>query len=237
MRFSQKLIVLLFTFLFFPAFAAAETMYVSDQLLVTMRRGKSNEHKILKTINTGTPLEILEKEAGDKYVKVRLQSGEEGYVLKQYLTGDTPKPIVISHLEKKVAKLREQLAQVEAKRAESSRELNTVQENQKLKEGELAGNIKELNRVLTKTKEELRTATAKYNTLVENSGKVVEITNDRDRLQKSNEKLSAKVRSLTAENDDLLRTGMIKWFLAGGGVLFFGWLIGKASRKKQRGLY
>jgi len=30
---------------------------------------------------------------------------------------------------------------------------------------------------------------------------------------------------------------VIRWFLAGAGVLFFGWILGKASRKKQRGLY
>ena len=49
MRFSQKIIVFLFTFLFIHAVAAAETMYVSDQLLITFRQGKSTEHKILKT--------------------------------------------------------------------------------------------------------------------------------------------------------------------------------------------
>ncbi|MHB1397865.1 MAG: hypothetical protein ACYDAI_00065 [Trichloromonadaceae bacterium] len=31
----------------------------------------------------------------------------------------------------------------------------------------------------------------------------------------------------------MLRTGMIKWFLAGGGVLLCGWLIGRVSRKNQ----
>jgi SH3 domain protein len=237
MRFSQKLVVFLFTFLFIPTIAAAETVYVSDQLLITFRQGKSTEHKILKTLKTGTPLEILEKEGGDNYVKARLQSGAEGYVLSQYLTNDTPKPILISRLEKQVAEVRQQLAQAKAKRAESSREHNALQGKQAQKESELTGNIKELNRALAKTKEELQAVTGKYNTLVDNSGKVVEITNDRDRLQKSNENLSAKVQSLTAENEDLLRTGMIKWFLAGGGVFFFGWLVGKISRKKRRGMY
>lgn len=237
MRFSQKLVVLLFTILFIPAIAAAETVYVSDQLLITFRQGKSTEHKILKTLKTGTPLEILKREEGDNYVKVRLQSGEEGYVLSQYLTNETPKHILISRLEKQVEKIGEQLARSNAKRAESSQELNTVQEKQSQKEDALTGSIKELNRDLAKTKEELRTTTVKFNTLVENSGKVVEITNDRDRLQKSNKKLSAEVRSLTTENEDLLRTGMIKWFLAGAGVLFIGWMIGKISRKKRSGIY
>ena len=111
MRSSQKLIACLFIFLFIPTIAAAETMYVSDQLLITLRRGESTEHKILKTLKTGAPLEILEREEGDEYVKVRLQSGEEGYVLSQYLTSDTPKLIVISRLKKKVQEIQKQLAQ------------------------------------------------------------------------------------------------------------------------------
>lgn len=233
MRFSRKLIVLIFTFLFIPAIAAAETLYVSDQLLITFRQGKSTEHKILKTLKTGTPLEVLEREENDEYVKVRLQSGEEGYVLTQYLTNETPKLILIARLEKQVEKIREQLAQAHAKLADSSQEIKAVQETQTLKEGELTGSINELNRALATAKKELQEVTVKHKTLVENSGKVVEITNDRDRLKKTNEKLAAEVRSLTAENSELLRTGMIQWFLAGGGVFLFGWLIGKISRKKR----
>jgi SH3 domain protein len=61
----------------------------------------------------------------------------------------------------------------------------------------------------------------------------VAITNERDLLKETNEKLAAEVQALTAENSDLLRTGALRWFLAGGGVLFLGWLIGKASRKKM----
>jgi SH3 domain protein len=233
MRFSQKIIVFLFTFLFVHTFAAAETMYVSDKLLITFRQGKSTEHKILKTLKTGAPLEILEREEGDNYVKVRLQSGAEGYVLSQYLTNDTPKPILISRLEKQVEKIREQLAQANAKRAETSQQLNAVQEKQTLKEGELTGSINELNLALATAKKDLQAVTESYNTLLDNSGKVVEITNDRDRLKKTNEKLSSKVQLLNAENSELKRTGMIKWFLAGGGVLFFGWIIGRISRKKK----
>jgi SH3 domain protein len=62
---------------------------------------------------------------------------------------------------------------------------------------------------------------------------VVEIVEARDRLQKTNDQLSAEVSALTAENSDLMRTGALKWFLAGGGVFLLGWLIGKMSRKKQ----
>jgi SH3 domain protein len=222
MRFSRKIIVFLLAGLFIPAIVAAETAYVSDQLVVTLRRGNSTEYKILKTLRTGTPMEVLERTEGDNYVKVRLENGEEGYVLGQYLTAETPKTIIISRLENQLGKIREQLAQAKAKLAESSQE-----------EGALTGSISELNRALANTKEELRAVTEKYNTLRKDSAEVVAITNERDLLKETNEKLAAEVQALTAENSDLLRTGAIRWFLAGGGVLFLGWLIGKASRKKM----
>ncbi len=237
MRFSQKIMVLLFALLFLPAIAVAETAYVSDQLVITLRRGKGTEYQILKTLKSGTPMEVLEKDDNDNYAKVRLESGEEGYVLSQYLTDETPKAIIISRLEKQVEKIREQLAQAKAKLADSSQVLNAVQEKQTQKEAELTGSVNELNRALAKAQDDLRAVTLKYNTLLENSGKVVEITNERDELKKTNAKLASEVQSLTAENSDLSRTGAIKWFLAGAGVLFFGWIIGKISREKKRGLY
>ena len=51
--------------------------------------------------------------------------------------------------------------------------------------------------------------------------------------EQTNDELTSEIRSLTEENSVLLRTGAIKWFLAGGGVFCFGWLLGKLSRKKQ----
>jgi SH3 domain protein len=233
MKFSRKIIVLLFAILLVPTMAAAETAYVSDQLVITFRGGKGTEHKVLKTLTSGTTLEVLERAAGDNYVKVRLNSGEEGYVLGQYLTDKTPKPIIISRLEKQVEKIQEQLAQAKAKEAASGQELNAVLEKQNQNEGELTGRIQELNQTLATAKEDLRAVTEKYNTLLENAGQVVEIVEARDRLQKTNDQLSAEVSALTAENSDLMRTGALKWFLAGGGVFLLGWLIGKMSRKKQ----
>jgi len=230
MKFSRNILALLLAaFLFIPAIVSAETMYVSDQLIITLRQGKGTEYKILKTLKTGTPMEVLERKKGDEYVKVRLQSGEEGYVLAQYLTSETPKLIVISRLEKQVAKTQEQLAQAHEKLASSSK----AQENQTQKEAALEGNIDELNRSLAQAKEELGVATEKYNALLENSNNVAEIVKERDQLKKTNEKLSSEIRALTTANSDLLWASAIKWFLAGGGVLFFGWILGKFSRKKQ----
>ncbi len=66
-----KLIIFLLMLLSFTisvGFVYAETLYVSDQLIITLREGKGNEYKIIESLKTGTPLEVIE-ESGN-YLKV-----------------------------------------------------------------------------------------------------------------------------------------------------------------------
>ena len=56
------------------------------------------------------------------------------------------------------------------------------------------------------------------------------------RFLEENAQLTAEVQILRDENLSLKRSGVIKWLLAGGGVFFFGWIIGKISRKRKQGL-
>ena len=65
------------------AAAMAETRYVSDLLVVTVRSAKGNSYETLETLITGTPVEILEED--NTYVKVLTPKGSEGYILKQYI--------------------------------------------------------------------------------------------------------------------------------------------------------
>ncbi len=228
-------ILLCFIF-FFPAIVHAETLYVTDQLVITVRRGASNQHAIIKTVTTGTPLEVLEHVEEDKYVKVRLTSGEEGYVLAQYLTSDTPKTQIVSRLEKEVGKLRNMLKEVENERNQLAEDLKSVKDETSSKSEELNSYASELETELSETRQELQTLNVTYATLLDKSKKVLEVTSERDRLLESNKQLTSAVQLLSEEKSRLMRSGMIKWFLAGGGVFFFGWLIGKISRKKKHGL-
>lgn len=229
---QKTICCLLFLFCTF-SLARAETAYVSDQLIITFREGKSTQYKIIRTLKTGTPMEVLERDKDDEYAKVRLQSGEEGYVLVQYITTKIPKQLVIDQLEKEKGKLQKQLAESDAKRAELSQELNDAQEKCADQGRALTEHNKELNQTLDQANEGMRTVTERYNALLAKSEQVVAISNDRDRLQKENKGLASEVQVLRAKNASLVRTGVIKWFLAGGGVFFFGWVIGKISRKRK----
>ncbi|MGD8711810.1 MAG: hypothetical protein PVG50_03130, partial [Thiohalophilus sp.] len=53
-----------------PIANAAQYQYVSDQLIITLRNGKGNTYQILKTLPTGTRLEVLET-TDEGYTRVR----------------------------------------------------------------------------------------------------------------------------------------------------------------------
>ncbi|OEU74682.1 MAG: hypothetical protein BA869_07660 [Desulfuromonadales bacterium C00003107] len=201
--------------------AEAETRYVSDQIAVTLRRGPGTEYKILKSLTTGSAVEFLEEEEG--YLKVRAKDGSEGYVLKQYISAQLPKAYVVARLEKKVTGLQQRLATM-AQQAEG-----WTGEKKELQR-QLAGVQKAMN----SEKGQHRRLAKKHQVLQDGAKNVAELLNERDRLKAENEKYAVDLAQLRQDNDDILRKAIVKWFLAGAGVLFVGWLIGKQSRTRKR---
>jgi SH3 domain protein len=204
-----------------PAMAA--TAYVSDELTILLRSGAGEQYRILRMLKTGTPLEVL-NESDEKYTQVRTAAGEEGYVLKQYLTTALPKEAVIDRLTKERDRLKTTMANLEGNRGAVVTELAQLREQVARLETDLAGK-----------EQELQAVQGRYQELQTTASDVVAVVAERDRLRDEHGTSSAELATLRAENEQLLMTGMIRWFLAGGGVFFFGWIIGKISRKKRKG--
>lgn len=201
----------------------AETRYVSDKLVITLREGMGNQYRVIQTVTTDTPLEVLDAEGN--YLFVRLENGTEGYVLKQYVSRSMPKTTVI-------AQLKQELAALEKKMAARGSSVNALSESNTQLETALAQTKSELEQVsqtLEKTRQD-------YADLQQKAENVVLIDQERQRLKKEAAEVSGRLQQLEQENAAMLKTAMIKWFLAGGGVLFVGWVAGKFSRKKRRSL-
>lgn len=74
--------------------------YVSDMLYIDVRAGASSQAEKIEVIPSGTRLLILDEGAGD-FVRVKLDSGTEGWVLGRYLADE---PVARTRLEDALAK-------------------------------------------------------------------------------------------------------------------------------------
>lgn len=205
----------------------ADTRYVSDMLILTLREGQGSQYKAIRTLKTGTPIEVLEESA--RHLRVRTQEGEEGWVEKQYISSEKPKAVIIAGLNKEANRLKARIEELQKDQATLLDQLNAAKRSHTVK-------VKETSRLNT----ELTQITEKYNTLLDKSKNVAELIkeNDRlygenDRLQAANDRLNMEAEHLRQEIARLRRREMIWLFLAGAGVFFVGLIAGKVSKKKR----
>ncbi|WP_321531067.1 TIGR04211 family SH3 domain-containing protein [uncultured Desulfuromonas sp.] len=222
MRFHGLIVVLLLLLTGMTS-AWAETRYVSDRLVITVREGMGNQYRVIKTLPSDSAVEVLEEQG--RYLRVQLKDGTEGYVLKQYISRTVPKTTVI-------AKLKQDVANLEKKLADRHGSVSTLSESNAQLEESLIQTRQELEHV----QQTLQQTQKEYSDLQDKAENIVLIDKERQQLKKEFTKLSEKAQHLEEQNAAALKTAMIKWFVAGGGVLFVGWVAGKFSRKKRRTL-
>src|SRR6056297_220152 len=200
--------------------ATAETRYISDTLVVTVRNNTSNDYQVLERLISNTPVTIL-AEQGNFY-QVRTPDGSEGYVLQQYITAEPPKTLIIEQLQTQIAALEEDYRQLQARYTE----LQDVNEDA----------VENTNLViqLEETRTNLKQMTEQYENLRESSADVLTLYENNQLLEEQNQSLNREVQVLREENSSFHRSNMIQWFLAGAAVFLGGWLIGKISRQKSR---
>ena len=207
-------LLIVLCFIFFTISVQAETMYVSDNLSVTVRTGQGATHKIIALIKTGQSVEALEK--GDQWTLVRLQNGKEGWVLTRYLMNDIPKGIQLVALQTKYAGV---AAQAEALKAENNR---LKSDNKKLG-ADLAGNQKAYNNLQ-----------GDFETLKAESTGFLELKSKYEKAAIQLAKETKKANELEKQVEKLQLYQYIKWFLAGSGVLLVGFIFGFSSKRQRR---
>lgn len=198
----------------------ADTRYISDQLVVTVRSNKTKIYTVLATLRTANPVEVLEEDAN--FLKIRTAKGVVGFIRKQYVTRTIPKAIQIAQLKKQQATLKKQLQQQQLKVQKTSGVATASQSE-----------IEQLTNDLKQTRQQLEKVSRDYEQLKKRSENVINLTTERDQLREENARITSQLTVLQEENKGFHRSNMIQWFLAGGGVFLVGWLIGKISRKKR----
>jgi SH3 domain protein len=146
----------------------ADRRYVSDRLILTLREAPNSSGRVLGTIRTGDPVEVLE-ESG-RYLRVQTAAGEQGWVAEQYITAETPKPVIITELKDEIDRLREKIRVYEG--AE-----NPFLDKLKAAEESYLQNVKELEQNaagLVDERNELKAANAELNKELRNLQKRIE---------------------------------------------------------------
>jgi SH3 domain protein len=187
----------------------AATNYITGVQKVTFRTGPGTDNKIIRMLGTDSKVETME--VGDTWTKVKDSTGEIGYVLSRFLVKNTPYKFRYEWLKAKHEKLENKAS-------------GTKTKNNELKE-ELAS----LRGELQTAKGELTSTTQSYSDLKEGSSDFINLKKKYDSAVTNLASQTAKVKDLESK----ISIYYIKWFLAGGGVLFLGWLIGLFSRKKK----
>jgi SH3 domain protein len=234
MQICQRIAMVMFmAFLCNATVAWSETLYISDQLVVSLRELPQRSAESIVYLKTDTPVEVLE--VNGEYTQVKTANGEIGYVQRSYLSASLPKTVVIKRLTSENEKLNGRIQELEKRYSEAFAKGDEAQVKILAELEESRDQAVKLQRDLHESNTALAEITKAHKALRENNKNVIAITDERNQLKLSNEKLSASVSTLETENNELLKKESIQWFLTGAGVLFLGWLLGKLSKSRRKG--
>jgi SH3 domain protein len=203
----------------FELLAHAQTRYVTDRTLVELRRGPSTEYLILRNLEAGERVDVLEQN-GDGYSRVRVaDQGTEGWILTRFLVAEPIARDRLAAAERNLATARERVTTLEAQNAELTRELAATRadlEQTRATHGSVSQELADI-----------RTAAAN----------VVEIRDQNTRLQQRLIQRDREVEDLTADNARLSGRNSQNWFIVGAAVLLAGIVVGLVApslRRKRR---
>jgi len=205
---SVKISALLLCGLLLPVLVkAADIQYVSDQLIITLRSGQGSQYQIIKTLPSGSRLEVLEHTTSG-YTKVLTQDGIEGWVRSQYLINE---PTAQARLEKATKRL----IRLKAQNTKLKTDLQTTRKSVK----ELDSERKDLL-----SKHQANSVELKH--LTEVAAKPILLDKENRELKQQNISLEKDLQRVQQENQSFKDRSQREWFIAGAGVLLGGMLLG-----------
>ena len=204
----------------FEMLAQAQTRYVTDRTIVELRRGPSTEYLIVRNLEAGEQVDVLEQNEEQGYSRVRVaDQGTEGWILTRFLTAEPIARERLAVAERTLTGARERVATLEAQNEQLTRDLaatRTELEQARANHGTASRELADI-----------RTAAAN----------VVEIRDRNTSLQQRLVQRDQEVEQLTADNARLAGRSNQNWFVVGAAVLLAGIVIGLVApslRRKRR---
>ena len=210
MRFVLLLVVL-------SQAAQAQTMYVTDEVVITLRRGAGTQFAIIDNLSTGDAVEVLERNESSGYARVRVRgSGDEGWVLTRYLVDTPTAGLQLVDAQRAQAQAQSRVRDLEAELATTSEALRTAQ-------AEL-GALQSANSTMTVELDDIRTTSAN----------AIELREQNESLRRRNNELSAQIEAVAIDNARLASRSRQNWFIVGALVLAGGIVIGLIAPSLRR---
>ncbi len=186
---------------------AEEYRYVSDSFSITMRTGMGTSHKIIKSLKTGTKLELVEV-SDEGYSKVRLPNGTEGWVLSRYLIDHPVAKDRLTAAEKKIKSL-------EKKNKELNKQLKSLSSS--------SSSLQKDSSRLAKSNKKLKQELEHIKKIAANQ---IALNDENKTLKEQVLALKREMQSVQQENMSLQDRSARDWFLIGAGVCIVGIIIG-----------
>lgn len=215
MKIFTKIAILILMGVLFTAFtSAAETQYVTNNLVITLRTGPGSDRKIIAQPRSGTPLEIINP--GDDYTEVKTPGGTQGWVLTRYLTPRVPAAIVLAGLKKEHARVVEKY------------------ETLKQQANQLDTTSKGLSGDLTATQSALEKLTAEHETLKRESQEFLKLKAKYQKSVKEATEVRARADKVDKELQQLYSSELNTGLLYGGGLIVLGFIVGFIVKRPKR---
>ena len=188
--------------------AHAETVDVADDLNLSLKDSANINGKALKSLPTGTPLTLIDKQSKAEFIHVRLIDGTEGYIKSHYTNKQPPALDPKDASSKTIALLQSDNA---ALRTELNALKNSLTPGSSL-EKSLAAERDQLARELDELK---KTAANPF-----------QLKNEHDELQERFVNVERDLQQFKLENQALKDAASQDWFLYGGILSLAGVLLG-----------
>ncbi len=183
--------------------AQAETVYVADDVNLSLRSTASIKGKTLKLLSTGTPLTLIDKPGKAEFIHVRLSDGTEGYIKSRYT---------------------QQLAPILDPKDSAGKALALLQSDNMALKAQLTA-LKEStpgSAIATERDQLAR----ELSELKKTAASSIQLKNERDELQERVVSVERDLQQYKLENQALKGTASQDWFLYGGLLSLVGVVLG-----------
>jgi SH3 domain protein len=197
--------------------AVAATMYISDQFTVPLRRGPSNTHKILHAgLPSGMALEVLGEDKAAGFTEVRTPNGTEGWIQTQFLTTEPSARERLAAANRRVETLEAQLKSLR----EDFQEIRGARSQSEGRANDLGKQTEKLQAELNEVRRASATSIANYE--------------ENKQLKADNQSLQTQVTQLSERVRQFERNVMLRWLLAGGGLVLLGLILGAWIKSRPK---